>query len=299
MRIQSLQLRSWFVGRVVYVIGTGPSMRLFDIRMLAGQPTIALNQAWKYWIGVDHRPTLGLTVHPEHVLEQKATDKSRKPMPWATKPKGPLDNVQLDDPRYFMFHSGEGWDALVKRPRDVLFVGRGVQQTAMDLAARCGATAIVLVGVDMTDLGGEHHGHEQHVQFHGLSAGATYSEYRAFTAKARDLLWEHWRIPVVTMAPFVGVTHVESDYLKQLELRGLPRLPPPEDVSSYLRKSTEDPNDHGRRKSTPPDPIKLRSRHVGIQGGPTTARAQRAELARRKARHPRPPGSGPGKAGGA
>lgn len=247
MRIQSPTLRQCFRGNDVYVVGSGPSMALFPVDFLRGKATIALNQAWKYWIDTGHAPTLGITVHPELVVqyeeEVKRLAKTRNGdlhgMSWAVKKKPPLSHLGLDDLRYFVFNTGPDWGTMTDAPDDTLFIGRGVQQTAMDLAARLGARSVVLVGVDMTDLNGNHHGHEQHVQFHGLPPRDVYAEYRAWTRKARSILGRKYGLPVLSLTPFAGLNAVE-DYEHLRLVRNVPEFPEPRDISRYVRKGTDD-----------------------------------------------------------
>lgn len=245
MRIDDPVLCNQFKGRDVYVVGSGPSMRLFDVRFLLGKPTIALNQAWRYWTGTGAAPTLGLTVHPELVQEynrEYVTAPETAPLPvvaWAVKRKPPMEGLTLDDRRYYVFKTNPDFATLAARPADTLFIGRGVQQTAMDLAARLGARAIVLVGVDMAALGGDHHGHDQHVQFHGLAAEDVYLEYVTWTRKARTLITQRWGIPILTLSPFLGAGRANEDYEHLCRERGLSPLPAPPDVSTYMRKQAD------------------------------------------------------------
>lgn len=217
-------------GQVVYVVGTGPSLRLVPPAFFKDKVTIGLNQAWKFF-----PPTYSLTVHPELVLEWEKAARRPKTA-WAVKIKPPMDDLTLDDKRYYAFHTREDWGLFVRPAADTLFIGRGVQQTGLDLAARMGAAAVVLVGVDMGELGGEHHGHQQHVQFHGLAPKAVYAEYRAWTRKARDLL--HPRVAVLSLSPCLGV-FPDEDYRHLLRERGLKALPKPPDVSAYDRAQAD------------------------------------------------------------
>lgn len=247
MRIDDPALGNQFKGRDVYIVGSGPSMRLFDVRFLLGKPVIALNQAWRYWTGTGAAPTLGLTVHPELVQEynlEYVTAAETAPLPvvtWAVKRKPPMEALTLDDLNYYVFKTNPDFATIAARPADTLFIGRGVQQTAMDLAARLGARAIVLVGVDMAALGGDHHGHDQHVQFHGQPADAVYREYYEWTRTARQLIESAWKIPTLSLTPFLGAGWAAEDYDCQCTQRGLAPLPPPQDVSKYNRKGTDKP----------------------------------------------------------
>jgi hypothetical protein len=218
-------------GETVYVCGTGPSMRLFPLEFLAGKTTIGLNQFWKY-----AAPTYALTVHPE-LLQEYERAAARPQTCWVVKKKPPMDDLGLDDPRYYVFHTDRDLKAVHERPEDTLHLAEGVQCTALDLAARLGAAAVVLVGCDMAQIGVDHHGHDQHVRFLGLAPAAQYQLYRKRTAMVRRVLRDKFKVPVLTLTPFVGAGHPDEDYHRQCIERGLPKhLPRPKDVSPYRRK---------------------------------------------------------------
>lgn len=204
-------------------------MRVFPKEVLRKSTTIGLNQAYKY-----APVNFSITVHPELVLEYEGLAEKNETT-WVVKKKPPMLKLDFDDPRYYVFNTSDNFDVFQTNPPDTLFCGRGVQQTAMHLAARMGADAIFLVGVDMCDLGGEHHGHEQHVRFHGLTPETVYREYRKYTAKARRYIREHFKIPVLTLSPLLGAGHGQEDYLRLCQEMGLPKLPTPKDTSPYRR----------------------------------------------------------------
>jgi len=217
----------------VYIVGTGPSLRVFDKQYLSDKITIGLNQAWK------QLPTVySISVHPELVIEYEKS-KTKNKTNWVVKQKGEFINKSLDDPEYYIFKTVDRDFSIFTKPKaDHLFIGRGVQQTAMHLAAVMGAKNIILVGVDMTDVGGDHHGHDQHVKFHGLDPKSVYAEYRDYTAKARQEL-RKLKINVMTLSPFIGSCDASEDYTRICAELRLPKLPKPEDTSTYLRKSVD------------------------------------------------------------
>ncbi len=219
----------------IYICGTGPSMRVFPIELLKHKITIGLNQFWRYL-----QPTYSLTVHPELLVEyEREIPLSKRATRWIVKRKPPLEMLTLDDDRYHVFHTSDKFETVVNRPDDTLFIGRGVQQTAMDLASRLGAKVIYLVGIDMGDLGGDHHGHDQHVRFHGLPAADVYREYRHFTATVRNLLRVHHGTLTATLSPLLGATAATEDYLRLCKEYALPKLPTPKDTSAYKRNATD------------------------------------------------------------
>lgn len=213
----------------IYIVGTGPSMRVFPVDFLKDKITIGLNQAWRYL-----KLTYAITVHPELLADYNKAQPYNSTQ-WILKPKPPLQNITFNDPRYYVFGTATDIGCITRQQSDTLFLGRGVQQTAMHLAHLMGATTIVLVGVDMTDLGGDHHGHEQHVKFHGLEPSDVYAEYRKYTAKVRNVLLRKG-VSVLTLTPFLGAVHGNEDYTRLRHELKLSRLPTPKDTSTYLRK---------------------------------------------------------------
>lgn len=228
MRIQQLWDRH--AGQDIWVVGTGPSLRVLPRSVLENRILIGLNQAWKLGIA----PTYMLTVHPELYL-----DYLNAPNPpattWIVKRKAPLANISLDDPRCYVFDTSTHENAVRQRLPDTLYLGRGIQATAIALAAHMGAKNVFLTGCDAATLGGDHHAHEQHVRYHGLDPSEVFEEYRQETDRVRRWVREAFGVGVVTVTPFVSVTHVEQDYQRLCQQLGVRPLPPPKDTSFYLR----------------------------------------------------------------
>lgn len=223
-------------GQDIYIVGTGPSLRCFPLTYLSDKITIGLNQAWKHL-----KLTYSITVHPELIRDDYLKVKNPNQTTWIVKKKPPMQDLQLDDPRFFVFltdqHPHESNPKYIrKKVPDKLYQGRGIQQTAMNLAAHMGAKSIILVGVDMTDLLGDHHAHDQHTQFHGLSPDAVYQEYRKYTSEVRKIIRDELQIPVLTLSPFLGAGFAEEDYKRLCIEMNLSQIPTPKDTSKYRRR---------------------------------------------------------------
>lgn len=216
----------------VYIIGTGPSLRCTPLSFFADKVTIGLNQAWR------HLPTTySVTVHPELVLDYQAANHAAKTQ-WVVKKKAPMENLELSDPNYYVFGTSYDILAVTSRPEDTLYLGEGVQTVAMDLAARMGASFVVLVGCDARMLGGEFHAHNQHVRWLGMRPKDQYKAYRDTTAGVRTAL-RHLGVGVLSLSPFIGLDAAEEDYARlRVELK-LPALPKPKDTSPYTRNPKE------------------------------------------------------------
>lgn len=234
MRIESLN--GYASGSPVFIVGTGPSMRVFPLLrefFSHGQLIIALNQAWKYVPA-----QFVITVHPELYLEYaKVAQTVEGPRPrWLIKKKPPMEHLDYDDPEHYVFSTTSDLAVVEHRKASTLYIGEGIQCTAMDLAARMGAGCIFLMGCDACSLAGEHHGHDQHVRFLGQEPGDQYALYRKTTAKVRRVIREKFGIPTLTITPFVGAGHAEEDYARLCKEMGLDPLPKPKDISPYRRK---------------------------------------------------------------
>lgn len=233
MRIE--QLFGKVTGATAVVVGTGPSMRYFPLRALAGAYLVGLNQAWRYATDSAVKFQFVLTAHPELYQEYAAT-RPPAPVPWAIKVKPPMQTLTLDDPLHYVFTTSPDLKTVTDRPADVLYLGEGIQCTAVDLLARMGAKTVILVGCDMTDLGGEFHGHDQHVRWLGQRPQDQYALYRKTTARVRSAVRDKFGVHVLTLSPFIGLTGAAEDSVRLKGELGLKPLPVPPDVSPYTRK---------------------------------------------------------------
>lgn len=219
-------------GGDIFVAGTGPSLRCLDLGYLRDKFVIGLNQFYRL------APTnLSLTVHPELIVEADKTKvRCHDHLQWVTKRKPPLNTLDFGDSRHYVFKSSTDLQVVADRPADVLYLGEGIQATAVDLAARMGAKNVVLVGCDACQLGTEFHAHDAHVRWLGQTPAAQYRLYRDHTAAVRQVVREKWGVNVMTLSPFIGLDAAQEDYARLCRELKLEPLPPPEDVSPYRRK---------------------------------------------------------------
>lgn len=217
-------------GEDVWVIGTGPSMRVFPRNVYQNKITIGLNQAWRFG-----PVTYSLTVHPELYLEY-AKSAVKPDTQWIVKKKPPMEALSLDHPDLYVFNTSESLDVIKHPTRDTLFLAKGIHCTALALAAQMGATNVFVVGCDACQLGGDHHGHAQHVRYHGLAPEQVFAEYRRHAARVRRVIRESLGVNVVTVSPFVGLGHADEDYRRLLLEHGFTSLPRPKDTSPYKRR---------------------------------------------------------------
>lgn len=220
---------------ICFIIGTGPSVSCYPpgfIKSLEDKLTIGLNESFKYF-----KSTYNLSIHYECIIQQ--TDR-----PWITKQKA--SEVKLDVSNYTLFKSNTDFGLSVRDfsligKNGCLYVGRGIHNSAIVLAAQMGCKMAVLVGVDCGSLGDKHHGHKQHVQFHGLEPEQVYNEYYENAVKIREIVWNKYQMGVISLSPFIGLYSADQD------IHHLNNLYPvlynsdgvPYDTSTYKRRKVD------------------------------------------------------------
>ena len=221
----------------IYIIGTGPSLRLVPPEFFSDKVTIGLNEAYRY----TKKNTYNLTIHPE--LIPRNEEKRKQTGQWITKIKDWLANYTgckcLKEEFYIFKNNPDVTDfSFLKAPpeSDKLYVGRGIHTAAMSLAARMGASFVVLVGCDFVQLGEDHHAFPSHVQFHGVEHQKVYREYYVCAQKVRaDLMSLYPDIRFLTITPYLGLQFFSEEYEQLSQKLNLPQLPPAKDISKYNR----------------------------------------------------------------
>ena len=239
-----MQLKALFrkhAGSDIYVVGTGPSSRLFPTDFFDNKIAIGLNQAYRRF-----NLTYTITVHPELEIEYRELHSAKKiatkKTQWIVKRKAP-NKLPLHDATRYVFSTSYEWRKFAGGPTDTLFLGKSVCPTAIDMAIRMGAKNVILVGVDMAEMGGDHHATDQHVQFHNLPANDVYLEYRLWAYKARKLAREKAGVTVLSLTPLLGCggdVH-QQDYVRLRDELLLKKMPAPLDISKYDRPAIDLP----------------------------------------------------------
>lgn len=220
-------------GETVYILGTGPSVRCYsnlDL-ILKDKIVIGLNEAYRHYLC-----TYNITIHP-NLIPDKYPGASPGIAKWIIKLKDKYRCVKSEDMRFYIFKNNKDvYDfSYLEKTKGHLYVGRGIQTGAMVLAAQMGASLIVLIGCDFAKLGPDHHSHQTHIEFHGLTAKEVYQEYYQNTAIVRSKLRDIYKTEVVSFQPFLGLGHQELDYRRLCCELDLPSLPPVRDKSTYKR----------------------------------------------------------------
>lgn len=228
-----------WAGKDVYVLGTGPTSRLFPPDFFDGRKTIGLNRAFKLF-----RTQVSVTIHPDDSYIEDVSSADPRGGTWVVKPKGIVTLKSLTGNMRvrptIVFSTSTELNSIGTKDPHKLFVGRGIHQTGVDLAVRMGARAVFLVGVDMGELNGDHHGQEHHVRFTGLPPAVVYQEYRDWMAVVRQYVFKTYKVPVVCLTPLLGVDQ-EGEYRRMLGEAQLKPFDPPQDTSKYSRVRTDPP----------------------------------------------------------
>jgi hypothetical protein len=229
-------------GEDIYVIGTGPSIRVFPRSFLDGKVTIGLNMAWR------NAPVrYGITIHPDLNVPEFLGETPPCEITWVTplkKSKSLLtpEQFRFADANFYRFEyqgrqntqpEHEPSDAgrmieWVEHPNgDSLYVWSSIAQTGANLAANLGARNVILVGCDNGSLASNHHAHSQHTRWKGVPPEHRYDQYYEGMAEVRAALRRR-QVNVVSLQPFLGVAGYEADFARLCA-----ELEVPDRVKSY------------------------------------------------------------------
>lgn len=247
-------------GDVIYVVGSGASMRVFPPDFLKGRVTIGLNQAWKV------APVrYGITIGPHLNVPEFMADEAPHPeITWITR-RAKAEKVLTEeqfrhaDKRFYTFEIRHGqardttdWVSDTGRELDYvrrvsgsrLYQWSSISQTAVNLAANMGARTVILVGCDNCSLADNHHGHQQHTKWLGKPADERYEQYYEGLAEVRSALRQRG-VDLLSLTPFVKLDDPTRDFLQLCDELDRPLLLTGQDISEQ---------DHPRRLQGLPVP---------------------------------------------
>ena len=221
------ELYNQYPGSDIYVVGTGPSLRVFPTSLLENKITIGLNMAWKT-LPVRY----GITIHPNLAVPEFIEGETAHPeITWITKHQKTAAVVESEQLKYaeenFYFFDNYGKKNLqppgepsdsgrilewVKKPTDnKLYMWSSISQAGANLAANMGAKNIILVGCDNCALGENHHAHKQNAQWVGADPNHRYNQYYEGLSEIRTVLRER-EINLVNMNPFLTLADPNKDF---------------------------------------------------------------------------------------
>lgn len=236
----------------IYIIGTGPSLRLFSPEFFLDKFTIGLNKAWQFFPETQPGPTLSITIHPNCI----PTDLDKSKTKWITKVKKSEKNWQIHEEKgnikqFYLFENEDNIE-LLKSPAKTadlsnrsrlgarLYCGRGIHSAAMHLASILGGNpgqqmAILLVGCDFWNLGGDHSYSNDNIQPHQYLISEVQKEYYYYSVLCRELLEKTYNVRFLSLSPLLGECMREQDYERQLKQQGLKSFPAPKIVNENAR----------------------------------------------------------------
>jgi hypothetical protein len=233
------ELYNRYPDRDIYVIGTGPSLRVFPHDLVRDKITIGLNMAWKT-LPVKY----SITIHPDLSIPEFLPDETPHPeITWITKYAKTKSLVSAEQLQYaeenFYFFEMDGrpntqppnkppdsgrvldW---VRRPTDdKLYLWTTIAQAGVNLAANMGAKNIYLIGCDNCALGGNNHAHKQHTRWRDASPDSRYREYYEGLAEIRPVLRERG-VNLVSLNPFMSLQFPEEDFARLCQELNQPQL---------------------------------------------------------------------------
>jgi hypothetical protein len=227
------QLDDTQVGGDIYIVGTGPSLRVFPVDFLRDKFVIGLNRAWTCG-----KVDLSITIHPDLNLPADFVS-SGNGMQWVVpreKSKSLLDkktysaltqcayefryDLQPDtseqtDPS----NAGRVKEIVQLKKENYLYLWSSIAQSALHLAARMGARNIFLIGCDNSPIGSNDHAKAQHTRWNGSEAAYRYRQYSEGMSEVRN---ELYKIGVHTfnLSSILGVGHAEEEFERLCRLKG-------------------------------------------------------------------------------
>ena len=214
-------------GSDIYIVGTGTSLRVFPLDFLRDKITIGLNQAWKMI-----ETTYAITMMPKLNIPEFIEGETGHPsISWITKPSKvhaqcTAEEIALANERFFGFENngkasitgldepsetGRVIDWVVTSHPDKLYLWTSISQSAMNMAANMGAKNIILVGCDNAAIGENHHAHDQHTMWKGVSPDVRYMQYYEGVAEVRSALRKRG-VNVLSMSPFLKLDAPGLDF---------------------------------------------------------------------------------------
>lgn len=223
-------------GSDIYVVGTGPSLRVFPLEVLQDKITIGLNDAYRFF-----PVKYAVTVHPDLYVPEFAGQGARPDLTWVVK-RQKIESLELPEhrryasERFYAFDSegqantqgpgeprdsGRVLDWVRRTTGDFLYLWSSIAQTAANLAANMGAKNIFLVGCDADALGGNDHAHAKPTRWKGADPADRYRQYYEGLAEVRGALRERG-VRLMSLTPFIGSTRADEDFERLCRELGKP-----------------------------------------------------------------------------
>jgi hypothetical protein len=241
------QLKDVFLGKEIYIVGTGPTAKLFPLEFLTDKVCIGLNDAYKM------HPAVGPVALMHHVdyARQSGTPEAPSHPNFSSikypvvkvsgRARVPKEDVHWDHPHFYLYdwsHDIAQLDSLTKETDYLLYTPEGCSlHAALQLAWILGASAIYTIGCDSRTFGGKHYADYDKNGFRAEEAlpgglKRNYDSYVYGTLVIQEFLGKRG-IPVFNLSPMVGyhLLDYQYDFLSGLKKVGtvfddIKKIPP-------------------------------------------------------------------------
>lgn len=218
-----------FAGRDIYIVGLGPSMRVFPLAALEDKCCVLLNDSYFIF------PTLGPVAFANHISFYKKHPPGSRILFRIVRGRSRLEEnperddnlVPWDSKDYHVFsyrcpkppyndkkHPGHWEDAALWREPCHYWSIATVAEFAVQFCAYAGARTITLCGCDSTEIIGKHYASEVVLEDRKLRGKnklkegelvRDYANYRRGLFKIKQEVWKKFQIPVLSLSPFMGI----------------------------------------------------------------------------------------------
>lgn len=214
-----------FVGREIYIVGTGPSMRVFPIEYLKNKTCILLNDACRFlplgpvamtnnrkWVEPLNNQLIKYTIIKARLKSDPNPQRDDNHVPW---------NHQA----YYCFsYRDPRWDKVDHLDRAQLWQepchywnipGGTIAVFAVQFALQAGASAVILVGCDCNALHKDHYMSKKLQERKHANKKMAVHDYDAYAAGLMVMLYEarlKFGVPVMTLTPFCGLGRETSQF---------------------------------------------------------------------------------------
>lgn len=239
MRVSTLYQSALFKDQDAYVVGLGPSMQVFPVKWLEGRLCVLLNDAQK------HHPTLGPVAFANHMhfldprspAIQVAIVKGR--LKSDPSPERDDNHCPWDHPGFYCFsyrmapfeEPDHRTLAALWRDPDHYWGGGTVASFAIQFLLLAGVRSITLVGCDCIPLRGKHYSHatveDDRARWSKKSAFRRgkmqvphdYAMYTKSLQIMQHEARERFKVPIMTLTPFVGLADASEQFRRLLDPR--------------------------------------------------------------------------------
>lgn len=207
----------------MFICGTGPSLALYPPEFFSDRTCILLNDCCRYLPDAGPVAFANNRKFLKHGKQPYKIVKGR--LRFDPNPEQHDNHVRWDDPNYYVFSyrddrkkyggrdncSHFDWSRLWLEPDFyVNEPGGSVSIFAAQFAVQCGARSVMLIGCDCCEFG-----ELKYVASKRPRPEQVHHDYNAYSAgmlKLKRAAWERFKIPIVSLQPFVGLGRHQEQF---------------------------------------------------------------------------------------